>query len=136
MVALQIEGEPASTYNSLTLNKMVTASGNQDSAKGINDDDGATRWKNTNSSGWFTVDLGKPETFTTLRISPAYGDVKTGQLEVKEGDAWKTILKDMALKRDENIISFLAATGQVIRFSFTNETNPPQISDFELYPNL
>lgn len=134
VVTLQVEGEPVSTYSSLCLNKPVTASCCENSAKGITDDDASTRWRNTNGTASFTIDLGKPATFTTLRICPAYGDIKSGLLEVRSEGNWKTILKEMALKRDENIVTLPAVTGDAVRFSFIGETNAPQISDFELYP--
>ncbi len=134
VVALRVEGEPVNNFISLSLNKHVTATCCQDSAKGITDDDALTRWRNTNGTASFTIDLGKPETFTTLRICPAYGDIKSGLLEVRSEGNWKTILKEMALKRDENIVTLPAVTGDAVRFSFCEETNPPQISDFELYP--
>lgn len=136
VIALEVQGVPASTYESICLNKPVTATCVQDSAKGINDDDASTRWRNTNGTASFTIDLGKPETFSTLRIGLSYSDVKSGLLEVRDSGVWKTILKDMTLKRDENIVTFPAATGDAVRFSFSGEANPPQISDFELYPSL
>jgi hypothetical protein len=137
VVALQVEGEPVSTFASLCLNKTVTATCCQDSAKGITDDDPSTYWRNTSGTASFTIDLGQPKTFTTLRIGlKPWTQLKTGLLEVRSEGSWKTILKDMALKRDENIVTFPAATGDEVRFSFSGETNPPQISDFELYPAL
>ena len=135
VVALQVEGEPVSIYNSFALNKPVTASSSQDSAKNLNDDDGGSRWRNTSPTGNFVVDLGKPETFATLRIAP-YEDMKAYTLEAKVGDAWKPILQGQSLHHDENIVNFPPVTAQFVRFSFQNEAKPPQISDFELYPAL
>jgi dienelactone hydrolase len=135
VVALQVEGEPLNTFTSLCLNKPVTASCSQNSAKSINDDS-SSLWGNTNGTASFTIDLGKPETFTTLRIGLYSKEVKSGLLEVRNDGSWKTILKDMALKRDENIVTFPPATGDAVRLSFSGETNPPQISSFELYPAL
>lgn len=136
VVALQIEGEPVSTYNSLVLNKPVTASCEQKSAQGLNDDDSGSRWRNTNATGSFEIDLGKPQTFSTLRIAPAYSSVEHGLLEVRDGKDWKPVVKDLHLKQDENIVTFPSATGDAIRFSFKDEPKAPQISDFELYPEL
>lgn len=136
VVALQVEGEPVNTYTSLCLNKPVTASSSQESAKAITDDDEATRWRNTNGTASFTIELGKPETFTTLRINPASGETKTGLLEVRTDGTWKTLLEGMEVKRNENIMTFPAVTGDAVRFSFSGSTNPPALSDFELFPAL
>lgn len=136
VVALQVTGEPVSTFNSLCLNKPVTASSDQESAKELNDDTNGTIWRNTSTTGSFTIDLGSPQTFATLRISPAYKAVTHGLLEVKNGDGWKTVLQNIALNKDENILTFLPATGQIVRFSFSNEPQAPDFSDFELYPEL
>jgi hypothetical protein len=135
VVALQIEGEPVSTYNSVVLNKPVTASANQESARFINDDDGGSRWRNTTTTGSFEIDLGAPRSFATLRIAP-YEDMKEFTLEAKVGDTWKTILQGKSLRRDENILTFTPVTTQVVRFSFKDEPKAPQICDFELYPEL
>jgi hypothetical protein len=135
VVALQVEGDPVSTYKSFTLNKPVTASSAQDSAKTIVDDDGGSRWRNTSPTGSFEIDLGEPKTFTTMRIAP-YDDMKAYTLEAKVGDAWQPILQGKPLHRGENIENFPPVTAKAIRFSFKDEPKPPQISDLELYPQL
>ena len=135
VIALQVEGEPVSTYASLALNKPVTASSEQKSASGLNDDNGESRWRNPDATGFFEVDLGSPQTFTTLRIAP-FTDVKSYTLEAKVGESWKPIIQGKSLHRDENLETFPAVTTQVIRFSFKDEPKPPQIADFELYPEL
>ena len=135
VVALTVEGEPVADFFSLALNRPVTASSAQNSVRQINDDDGGSRWRNTNSTGFVEMDLGKPATFSILRIG-AYMDVKAFTLSVKDGENWKPVLENKPLRRDENILAFPAVTGQFVRFSFKDEPNPPQITDFELYPEL
>jgi alpha-L-fucosidase len=135
VVVLKIEGEPVCSYTSLALNKPVTASSSQESARALNDDDGGSRWRNTNTTGSVEIDLGKPQTFTTLRIAPCE-DMKSYTLEAKVGDAWQPVLQGKSLRRDENIETFPPVTAQVVRFSFKDEPKPPQICDFELYPPL
>ena len=135
VIALKVEGEPVSNYQSLTLNKPVIASCEQRSAQALNDDDGGSRWRNTNTTGSFEIDLGKPQTFSTLRIAP-FENVKSYNLEVKKGEAWKSIIQGKSLHRDENIEFFPSETGQIVRFSFKDEPKAPQITDFELYPDL
>jgi alpha-L-fucosidase len=135
VIALQVEGDPVNAYTSLCFNKPVTATSAQNSANKINDDDDTSTWGNTNGTASFTIEMGKPVTFSTLRVSPGWG-VKAGLLEVRDAGTWKTVLKDVAMKRDENIFTFPAATGDAVRFSFSGESKPPQISDFELYPEL
>ena len=135
VVALQVEGEPANTYTSLCLNKPVTVTCAQDSAKRLTDDDDGSRWRNTDGTAGFTIELGKPATFTTLRICPS-DMVKNGLLEVREAGVWKTLRKDITLQRDENIVTFPATTGDAVRFSFTGNEKASEFSDCEIYPAL
>ena len=135
-VALSITGEPSTDYTSLVLNKPVTATCEQKSAQTMVDDDSGSRCRNTNTTGWFEINLGKSQTFSTLRIAPAYSSVEHALLEVRQGKEWMPVIKDVHLKPDENIVTFPAATGDAIRFSFKDEPKAPQISDFELYPEL
>ena len=68
VVALKIEGDPVSAY-SVTLNKPVTASSKQESGQRIIDGNSAPHWySNATNGGFFELDLGKPESFSTLRI--------------------------------------------------------------------
>ena len=136
IVALSITEEPSTDYTSLVLNKPVTATCEQKSAQTMVDDDSGSRCRNTNTTGWFEIDLGKSQTFSTLRIAPAYSSVEHALLEVRQGKEWMPVIKDVHLKQDENIVTFPAATGDAIRFSFKDEPKAPQISDFELYPEL
>ncbi len=136
VIALQVEGEPQSTFASLCLNKPVTATSAQDSAGGITDDDDYSRWRCAEGTASFTVELGAPATFTTLRICPIVNKVTSGILEVRHEGKWTTLRKDIALQRDENILTFPPVTGDAVRFSFTGEAKPPEISNLELYPSL
>jgi alpha-L-fucosidase len=135
VVALKIEGEPVTDYVSLALDKSVTASSNPDSAKYMVDLDGGSRWRNTATTASFEVDLGKPSTFTTLRIAP-FSDMKSYTLEYQDGTTWRPIITGKSLHRDENLETFPAVTAQHVRFSFKDEPKAPEITDFELYPDL
>ena len=135
VLALQVEGEPVNTYTSLCLNKAVTATYGQDKAKNLTDDDDGSYWRSTNSASSFTVELGKPETFTTMRISPR-DKATNARFEVREAGAWRTLLDNVTLHRDENLFTFPPTAGDAVRFSFTDDQKHPELFDFELYPEL
>jgi alpha-L-fucosidase len=129
VIGLRVEGEPVSTYTSLADRKPVTASSAQASANGITDHSPG------HTSCWFEVDLGRPQTFTTMRAA-SDDPPQSYTLEAKEGDAWKPILQGIQLHSDENIVTFPPVYAQFVRFSLTNAAKPPRIKDFELYPDL
>ena len=76
VVALAIEGEPETDYVSILLNKPVKASADQKSAVAAIDADSGSRWRNPEPTGWLEIDLGKPVTVATLRVSPAFCTIK------------------------------------------------------------
>ena len=133
VVALQVDGEPVNTYTSLCLNKPVSATSAGDSAKALTDDDDNSRWRNTEGTASFTVELGHPETFTTVRVCPR-SKVANARLEVRESGSWRTLLDNLTLHQDENVLTFPAATGDALRLSFSGNEKAPEFSDFELYP--
>ena len=135
VVALQVDGEPMNTYTSLCLNKPVSATSAGDSAKALTDDDDNSRWRNTDGTASFTVELGHSETFTTVRVCPR-GKVANARLEVRESGSWRTLLDNLMLQRDENILTFPATTGEALRLSFSGNEKAPEFSDFELFPSL
>jgi len=135
VVAFQVEGEPENTFTSICLNKSVTASSAQKSAGALTDNDDASRWKSTDTTASFTVELGKAETFSTMRIAP-WDKISNGRLEVRESGSWKTILENLTLVRDENIFRFPVVKGDAVRFSFFGNSKAPEFLDFELYPIL
>jgi len=135
VIALQVEGEPVNTYTSLSLNKPVSATSAPDSAKAITDDDDNSRWKNTEGTASFTIDLGHPETFTTVRVCPR-DRVANVRLEVRESGSWRTLLENAGLHRDVNVLTFPATTGDALRLSFWGNEKASEFSDFQLYPAL
>jgi alpha-L-fucosidase len=135
VIALQVEGEPVNTYTSLSLNKPVSATSAPDSAKAITDDDDNSRWKNTEGTASFTIDLGHPETFTTVRVCPR-DRVANVRLEVRESGSWRTLLENARLHRDVNVLTFPATTGDALRLSFSGNEKASEFSDFQLYPAL
>ena len=62
--------------------------------------------------------------------------VTNGQLEVRENGGWKTLLKGITLQRDENVLTFPAATGDAVRFSFPGNEKAREFHDVELFPAL
>lgn len=135
VVAIELQDTPISTFGPLTSNRSVSASNNQETAGPIVDGDGDSRWRNTDVTGWFSVDLGKRQTFSAMRIAAPGNQIKYGTLEVLDGNEWKPVIKNIAFS-DQYVTTFPPVTAQAVRFSFTNEAKPPQPSDFELYPEL
>jgi alpha-L-fucosidase len=135
VIALKLVGEPATDYLSLALNKFVTASSGQNSAKNAVDDDGETSWRPTDHAASIEIDLGKPSTFGILRMG-VVGDLKSATLEYKKDDQWVPLIQDKPLQHDENVINFPPVTAQFVRFSYRDQPNPPQIKVLELYPEL
>jgi hypothetical protein len=51
-------------------------------------------WINDTQSASLEADMGRPETFSALRLTAPSTSVTKILLEVKEGDQWKTVYKD------------------------------------------
>ena len=82
------------------------------------DGDLDTRWgcHYGTHSCWFEVDLGTPRTFSRAWISEPYDRVQQFELQVWEGDAWKTFHVGKTIGEDREI-SFPPLTGQRVRLN-------------------
>jgi len=122
VVALQVEGEPLSTYNSITGTNRLTRSLLQTASP-------------TPTGCSYQMDLGKPQRFSSLTIQPNE-DVKSFSLEVKEGDDWKPVIKAKPLQRSGNTESFPPVTAQILRIKLSNEATQPEIKRLDLFPEF
>jgi alpha-L-fucosidase len=136
VIAIKLDGPPRTDYVSVLLNKPVRASTEQKTATMAVDDDSGTRWRNAAPTGWLEIDAGKPVVVATLRVSPAYCNIKNFALEYKQGGAWKPILVNEKLAGDCFVKDFAPVTAQVFRLNILESDKPPQISNLELYPPL
>ena len=112
VIAVRVAGE-ISPFESLVLNKPATASSNGDTAKNAVDDDNQSRWQSPENRGWLSVDMGKPMSFSTVRLNAAYASLTKIALEVPEGDQWKTVWEDDKPKASF-VRSFPPVTAQVV----------------------
>ncbi|MBM4085924.1 MAG: discoidin domain-containing protein, partial [Planctomycetes bacterium] len=98
------------------------------------DDDPGTRWGcdwGTHSC-WLEVDLGEPKTFDRAWISEPYDRVKEFELQVKDGDAWRTFHRGTTLGESREI-KFNPVTGQHVRLNLLKTTEGPSIWEFQLF---
>ena len=144
IIALELDG-PAGTIEpldlpstSLAAGKKATASsvyqGNQNhnAAKAF-DDDPATRWATDHGvrEAWLAVDLGEPVTFGRVRISEEYDRVRRFEVQCREGDAWRTLLKGRRIG-DDYSESFEPVTARHVRLRILDATDGPTIREFQI----
>ena len=101
------------------------------------DGNAGTRWATDagTKSAWLEVDLGKPVAIGSAAIRECvdYGPrVKKFELQVKEGDAWKTVLEGGALGADYQK-KFGPVTARHVRLNILEASEGPTIWEFELF---
>ncbi|MCX7007862.1 MAG: alpha-L-fucosidase [Kiritimatiellaeota bacterium] len=142
VVALEVEGEPKTDYDSVVLNKPVKASANQKEAAFAVDDRDSTSWNTPAPTGWLEMDAGHPVTVATLRIVYFGGTIKSWALEYKDGNEWKPILSGKDLRMGGIIAgncavkTFAPVTAQIFRLHILESDKNARISNLELYPPL
>ena len=143
VIACQMNGD-VPPYHPISLASQVTASENTNAAPSIMR---GGMWGMESPTGWLQMDLGKPETFSTLRLTTppckaATRDALTCTkgsrviFEIKNGDDWKTIFEDDLPMNGKNregrlIREFPPVLAQVVRVRFIAGTpeagNSPKI---------
>lgn len=135
----------------------VSASDNAPAAQAVAEGRGAI-WGTEKPSGWIELDLGKPKTFSTLRMTTPACKAPTRDaltctkgskvlLEVKQGDEWKKLVEEDLPTNGKNregrlVQTFEPVTAQYVRATFTagkpEEGATPQIriNHFELFSPL
>jgi alpha-L-fucosidase len=140
VIACKVDGE-IRPYQSLLIGGKVTASEKSGDAASLASAHGGN-WRIPNTSGWVEVDLGKPTTFSVLRLTTPYTKASKILLEAKQGDEWKAIVTEDHPKGNEFVRSFNPVTAQTVRLSITTdkpeEGKKPEIrlGVFELFPAL
>jgi alpha-L-fucosidase len=102
------------------------------------DGNAETRWATDagTKSAWLEVDLGKPAAIGSVAIRECvdYGPrVKKFEVQVKEGDAWKTVIEGGALGADFRK-KIAAVTTRHVRLNILEAGDGPTIWEFELFP--
>ena len=149
VIALQLDG-PASELppvalsgggGSLAEGKKATASSyyqkqNYYAARAAFDGDAETRWATDagTKQAWLEVDLGKPETFSRVRIDEWDGHqrIQSFELQAKNGDDWRTFYKGTTIGANWEQ-KFEPVTTRIVRLNILNATDGPTINEFELF---
>ena len=97
------------------------------------DGDPTTRWGGApdTKSGWLQFDLGEPKTFARLSIGEAYDRTREFELQVKDGDAWKTIYTGNKIGPCFSA-TFEPVTARHVRLEITEATDVPTIWEVSL----
>lgn len=150
VIQLRLDGEAADiapvavlSGNSLAQGKPATASnvfGQQDQfgPAAAFDGDSETRWATDagTKSAWLEVDLGKPETFSSVAIdewAPGGRRVRSFELQAFEGGEWKTFYRGTTLGSNwEKKVP--PVTARRVRLNILDATEGPTINEFHLRP--
>jgi hypothetical protein len=135
VVAVKLKGN-VTPYRSLTFDKPVTASENQPSAGATLNGGAGGDWRIPGQTGTLQVDMGKPETFSVMRLTAPYTSASRILLDVKSGDQWKTIYEDDKPKGTEWVKTFHPVTGQTVRLTIDAGKPGIRVGTFELFPPL
>jgi len=149
IVKLELDGSavdlPITTSfsGSLTRDKAATASsewkeaGRDHSAAMAVDGNSPTFWgadsADATTNSWLEVDLGQPETLSSVQIEEAAGKrIEEFSVEFLNNAVWTPIITGTGVGSDFKI-SFSPVTAQRVRLHITKASNNPCISEFELY---
>ncbi|MFW6164115.1 MAG: discoidin domain-containing protein [Planctomycetota bacterium] len=100
------------------------------------DDDPETRWATDagTQAAWLEVDLGEPTALGRAVIREAYaGRVRQFELQVKEGEGWRTIARGTTLGEHREV-RFPSVTARIVRLNILKATDGPTIWEFQLFP--
>jgi alpha-L-fucosidase len=145
VVELKLEGSamdmaPISGPAALTKGKKATASNvfqkmPEHAADKAVDGESETRWATDagTSAAWLEVDLGKEVAFNRVVIDEALEQrVQEFELQYKDGEAWKTILKGTTIGANWER-EFEPVTARVVRLNILKATEGPTIWEFAVY---
>ncbi len=93
-----------------------------------------TRWATDSGTtpAWLEISLPAPETFTGLTIDENGSRIQEFEFQVKEGDAWKTVLKGGKIGANFSPAKFPAVTAKDLRLNVLKSTDGPTISEITL----
>ena len=110
--------------------------GNQSYAAGMAiDGDPETRWATDagTSAAWLEIDFGKPASFDQVFIDEATEGmsprVEAFELQVKEGDGWKTIMEGKGIGANFASPKFPKVTASVFRLNILKASDGPTIDE-------
>ena len=132
VIAVKRRGEVAPLH-SLLLHGKLTASEKQKEAESIVATPAGGNWRIAGQMGSLEVDMGKPRTFSVLRLTAPYTNAEKILLEVKVDDQWKTAYEDNAPKGTEWVKTFPPVTGQVVRLTINAKAPGIRVGVFELF---
>jgi alpha-L-fucosidase len=116
----------------------VTASGTWPepayAASAACDGDPGTRWGGApqTTNGWLELDLGREATFRQAWISEGWDRTRRFELQIKEGDAWRTFHSGTTLG-DDYSARFDPVTGRYVRLLIPEATDVPTIWEIQLF---
>jgi alpha-L-fucosidase len=98
------------------------------------DDDPATRWATDSGTkkAWLEVDLGKPMTFSRVKISEDYDRVREFELQYRNSKQWKAFDQGTKLGLDYSK-QFKPITARYVRLNILDATDGPTIWEFQLF---
>ena len=134
VIGVRVNGD-VPRYRSLMIGGKVTASEKEGEARGLVNPGGGN-WRIPSQSGTVQVNMGKPTTFSVLRLTTPYTTATKIALEVKDGEAWKPVYSEENPKGMERVKTFAPVTGQVVRLTVTADKPGVRIGVFELFPPL
>lgn len=102
------------------------------------DDDLETRWATDSGTkqAWLELDLGKPQTFSTVELHEWEGAgnrIQKFEVQFKEGEEWKTIFSGTTMGPDF-IRTFPAITARFVRLNILDAKDGPTLDEFSLLP--
>jgi alpha-L-fucosidase len=150
IVKLELDGSAmdlpviTSLSGSITRGKTATASsewkepGKDHSAAMAVDGNSPTFWgadaADAKTNSWLEVDLGKPETFSSVQIDEASGKrIEEFSVQAWKNEAWVPLTSGTAIGLNWKA-DFPPATAQRVRLHITKASDNPCISEFQLYP--
>lgn len=93
-----------------------------------------SRWATDidNYQAWLELDLEQETELRCAFFDEEYHRVQEYELQVKEGDTWRTFFKGGSIGRYK-IVNFDPVTARYVRFNITKAVSGPAINEFQLY---
>ena len=126
--------EPTLTLGKKAAASVVFGNGKGYSAEKAVDGDDSTRWATPvgTKTAWLEIDLGKPESFGTVKIDEACGRrVQKFEFQYKAGEEWKVVFGGTKIG-EGYVKKFAPVTAQRVRLNILDATEGPSISEVQL----
>ncbi len=98
------------------------------------DEDETTRWATDADvhEAWLEVDLGEPVSIGRAVICEEFDRVQAFELQYKDGEQWKTIVRDATIG-DSKTLTFEPIKARQVRLKIAKATDGPSIREFRLF---